>query len=78
MSHAQAYRPDPRKIENLEAYLRTLNAQIEEKYAQISDAQRRRIARLRIGTPLWRLREQLADLVEYFDLALSEWESRRI
>lgn len=77
MSHA-AQHPDPRKITNIEAQLRALNIEIETLYQTLSDAHRRRIARLPTSQPLWPLRERLATLHEQFDLLISEYERRRI
>lgn len=70
--------PDPRKIVDLDSYLTILVTDIEKKHRQIEEAQRQRIARQPLRTPLWRLREQLSLLVERFDLAIAEHESRHI
>ena len=70
--------PDPRKIVWLDAHIVILATEIERKHRQIEDAQRKRITGQHLKIPLWRLREQLADLVEQFDLAIAELESRRM
>lgn len=70
--------PDPRKIVDLEAHITLLANNIELKHRQIEAAQRKRITRQPLKIPLWRLREQLADMVEQFDLAIAELESRHM
>lgn len=77
MPHA-ASTPNPQKIENIEDYLRALAIAIEAKFSEISDAQLRRIAGVNLRTPLWLLRQQLAELQEQFDLCIAELDHRRI
>lgn len=73
-----AAKPDPRKIVDLEAHITLLANNIKLKHREIETAQSKRIARQPLRVPLWRLREQLSDLVDQFDLAIAELESRHI
>lgn len=74
----QATAAEPRKIVDLETHIRELNLNIEQKYGELSDAHRRRIARLPLRKPVWQLREELEDLHHQFDLALSDYDRRKI
>lgn len=70
--------PNPRQIDDICRHLRSLNLLIEGKYQELSEAQRRRIAKMPLETPIWQLRRELTELNDQFDLALAEWDRRKI
>jgi len=67
-----------RQITDIEAHAKNLAFQISVTYRLLEKAHRNRISGLPLEKPIWKLREELEQLNEAFDLAIYELNYRRI